>query len=66
MAFWQTFWTVLCVLGFAGFFIMFLAVVPLGALQLKELFAHLDSERDTVHAPAENAGGNPADSEVEA
>jgi len=50
MEFWQTFWTVLCLLGLVGFFIMFLCVVPLGALQLKELFAHLDAGKDSIHS----------------
>lgn len=58
MEFWTLFWTVLCAAGFAGFFIMFLVVVPRGAGELKDLFAHLDSERDTVHPPAEPPAKN--------
>ena len=58
MEMWTLFWTVLCAVGFISFFLMFVIVVPRGAVELKELFAHLDSERDTVHpdakAPAEN------------
>lgn len=38
---WITFWRVACLIGFAAFYVLVLAVIPLGARDLLRLFRHL-------------------------
>jgi len=41
VASWVTFWTVACLVGFTAFYVLAVAVVPLGAIDLMKLFRHL-------------------------
>jgi len=43
---WITFWTIACTVGFAAFYLLVLAVIPLGAIDLARLFKHLKSGGD--------------------
>jgi len=38
---WITFWTVVCLVGFASFYVLVLAILPLGARDLLALLRHL-------------------------
>ena len=46
---WIAFWKIACLVGFSLFYVVVLAVVPLGARDLARLFRHLNrgSEGDT-------------------
>lgn len=43
---WITFWKLVCLIGFAAFYLLVLAVIPLGARDLLRLFRHLRSESE--------------------
>ena len=50
---WITFWEVACLIGFVSFYVLVLAVIPLGARDLLRLFRHLSgrgggSDSDTT------------------
>ena len=51
---WITFWQWLYIVGLAGFFILVVAIIPLGARDLKRLFRHLSQEKDTIHGAQKN------------
>jgi hypothetical protein len=44
---WITFWSIACVVGLVSFYLLVVAVIPLGARDLLRLFRHLSrgSER---------------------
>ena len=43
---WITFWKLACCIGFAAFYLLTLAVIPLGARDLFRLFRHLSRGSD--------------------
>ena len=45
---WRLFWTVFCAVGFVAFAGLVIMIVPRGALELKEFFARLTTESDTL------------------
>jgi len=38
---WITFWKVACLVGFSAFYLLVVAIVPLGGIDLVKLFRHL-------------------------
>jgi len=46
---WQTIWTVFCGVGLLSFAVLVAVIIPRGAVELKEFFATLDADRDTIH-----------------
>ena len=44
---WITFWTISCLVGFFGFYLVVLAIIPLGARDLFWLLRHLSTKRST-------------------
>ncbi len=52
---WRMFWSIFCGIGFASFVVLVLVIIPRGAVELKELFATLESERDTIHDSEERS-----------
>jgi len=44
---WITFWKIVCVIGFASFYLVALAIIPLGARDLVRLLQHLARPRTT-------------------
>ena len=49
MEFWQTFWAIFCGVGLLSFVVLVVAIIPLGAIELKEFFATLEAEQDRLH-----------------
>jgi len=48
MEFWIGFWKYACLIGFAAFYLLVLAIIPLGAIDLVKLFRYLSGkERKT-------------------
>lgn len=48
---WITFWEWAFVIGIGTFFLLVIAVIPLGARDLIALFKVLNKEVDTIHDP---------------
>jgi hypothetical protein len=48
---WITFWEWAFLIGIGSFFLLVIAVIPLGARDLAALFRHLSQEADTLHDP---------------
>lgn len=46
---WIDIWQWLYILGLGSFFLLVLAIIPLGARDLLRLFRHLDQQKDTIH-----------------
>lgn len=42
----MTFWKVACIVGFASFYLLVVAIIPLGARDLLRLFRHLERGSD--------------------
>lgn len=49
---WITLWGWVYLIGLTSFFILVIAIIPLGARDLAALFKHLNREVDTIHDPA--------------
>jgi len=47
MSGWVTFWTIACAVGFAAFYALVVAVIPLGARDIFRLFRHLSEQGDS-------------------
>lgn len=43
---WIRFWEIVLIVGFGSFFLLVLAVIPLGARDVARLFRKLDGTRD--------------------
>ena len=65
---WILFWKIACIVGFASFFVLVLAVIPFGAMDILKLFRHLsrggDEDEDAGKGgdrpqPAAPRGGRP-------
>ena len=58
---WINFWRVVCLIGFAAFYVLVLAVIPLGARDLLRLFRHLNAggERPDEPSPPPTTEGEP-------
>jgi hypothetical protein len=46
---WVTLWEWIFLIGIGAFFLLVLAIIPLGARDLAALFKHLKQEADTIH-----------------
>ncbi len=46
---WVTLWEGIFLIGIGAFFLLVLAIIPLGARDLVLLFKHLKQEADTIH-----------------
>ena len=53
---WITFWQWLYIIGLGSFFVLVLAIIPLGARDLMRLFRHLNRDKDTIHGEGERDG----------
>lgn len=45
---WISFWQTVLTVGLGSFFVVVLVVIPLGARDIKRLFAQLDAARDEI------------------
>ena len=48
---WMTFWKIACIVGFAAFYLLVVAIIPLGARDLFRLFRHLERGADRPDEP---------------
>lgn len=45
---WRIIWTVFCTVGLIAFALLVIAIVPRGAIELKDFFAKLKADSDTL------------------
>lgn len=51
---WIAFWKIACIVGFVAFYILAVAIIPLGARDLLRLFRHLSRGSEGPEPKGEN------------